>query len=213
MTDADYMARALFHAARGLGRTSPNPVVGAVIVSPDGVVVGQGYHARAGEPHAEVHALLAAGERARGATLYCSLEPCCHTGRTGPCVERIADAAILRVVGAVEDPNPLVRGRGFRYLRARGIDVQVGVSKAAAVCLNQPFFTLMEEGRPFVTLKAALSLDGFLFAGGGRAGAAARGFACDVGSGERLASLFLNEALDVAIAVEVLEVENGMHRR
>ena len=168
MTDADYMARALFHAARGLGRTSPNPVVGAVIVSPDGVVVGQGYHARAGEPHAEVHALLAAGERARGATLYCSLEPCCHTGRTGPCVERIADAAILRVVGAVEDPNPLVRGRGFRYLRARGIDVQVGVSKAAAVCLNQPFFTLMEEGRPFVTLKAALSLDGFLTDAPGR---------------------------------------------
>lgn len=168
MTDADYMARALFHAARGLGRTSPNPVVGAVIVSPDGVVVGQGYHQRAGEPHAEVHALMMAGARASGATLYCSLEPCCHTGRTGPCVERIADAGIRRVVAAVEDPNPLVRGRGFAYLRGRGIDVRVGVAEEEAVRLNQPFFTLMSEARPFVTLKAAVSLDGYLSAVPGR---------------------------------------------
>jgi diaminohydroxyphosphoribosylaminopyrimidine deaminase / 5-amino-6-(5-phosphoribosylamino)uracil reductase len=168
VTDADYMARALFHAARGLGRTSPNPVVGAVIVSPDGVVVGQGYHARAGEPHAEVHALTMAGDRAKGATLYCSLEPCCHTGRTGPCVERIAAAGIARVVAAVEDPNPLVRGRGFRYLAARGIVVEIGVSHDAAVALNQPFFTLMEEARPFVTLKAALSLDGCIASAPGR---------------------------------------------
>lgn len=168
MTDADYMARALFHAARGLGRTSPNPVVGAVIVSPDGVVVGEGYHARAGEPHAEVHALTAAGDRARGATLYCSLEPCCHTGRTGPCVERIADAGIARVVAAVEDPNPLVRGRGFRYLESRGIAVEIGLSHDAAVSLNRPFFKLMEEALPFVTLKAALSLDGCIASTPGR---------------------------------------------
>ncbi|MEQ1870735.1 MAG: bifunctional diaminohydroxyphosphoribosylaminopyrimidine deaminase/5-amino-6-(5-phosphoribosylamino)uracil reductase RibD [Vicinamibacterales bacterium] len=168
MTDADYMARALFHAARGIGRTSPNPVVGAIIVSPEDVVVGLGYHARAGEPHAEVHALTMAGERARGATLYCSLEPCCHTGRTGPCVERIADAGIARVVAAVEDPNPLVHGRGFSYLRSRGIDVQVGVLKDEAIRLNQPFFTLMTESRPFVILKAAISLDGYLAESPGR---------------------------------------------
>jgi diaminohydroxyphosphoribosylaminopyrimidine deaminase/5-amino-6-(5-phosphoribosylamino)uracil reductase len=160
VTDAHYMARALFMAARGLGRTSPNPMVGAVVVSADGVVVGQGYHARAGEPHAEVHALSEAGSRASGATLYCSLEPCCHTGRTGPCVARIADAGIARVVAAVEDPNPLVSGRGFAYLRERGIVVDVGESRDAAIALNRPFFTLMQQGRPFVILKAAVSLDG-----------------------------------------------------
>lgn len=160
MTDADYMARALFHAARGRGRTSPNPVVGAVVVSPAGVVVGEGYHARAGGPHAEVHALATAGARARGATLYCTLEPCCHTGRTGPCVARIVDAGITRVVAAVEDPDPRVRGRGFAFLESRGIAVDVGCHRAEAVLLNQPFFTLMREGRPFVTLKAAISADG-----------------------------------------------------
>src|SRR3954447_22524785 len=123
VTDADYMTRALFHAARGRGRTSPNPVVGAVIVSADGVVVGEGFHARAGAPHAEINALDMAGARAGGATLYCSLEPCCHTGRTGPCAARIAEAGITRVVAAVQDPNPLVRGRGFEFLRSRGITV------------------------------------------------------------------------------------------
>jgi diaminohydroxyphosphoribosylaminopyrimidine deaminase/5-amino-6-(5-phosphoribosylamino)uracil reductase len=164
VNDVDYMKRALFLAARGRGCTSPNPVVGAVIVSPDGVVVGQGYHARAGEPHAEVHALTMAGARAVGATLYCSLEPCCHTGRTGPCVERIADAGIARVVAAVEDPNPLVSGRGFAYLRARGISVEVGSQRDAAIALNQPFFTLMQRARPFVVMKAAISLDGAMAA-------------------------------------------------
>jgi diaminohydroxyphosphoribosylaminopyrimidine deaminase/5-amino-6-(5-phosphoribosylamino)uracil reductase len=168
VTDADYMARALFHAARGRGRTSPNPVVGAVIVSPDGVVVGEGFHARAGAPHAEVNALDMAGRRARGATLYCSLEPCCHTGRTGPCVARIADAGITRVVAAVQDPNPLVRGRGFAFLESRGIAVDVGTGRAAAQLLNQPFFTLMHEGRPFVILKAAVSADGCIAEAPGR---------------------------------------------
>jgi diaminohydroxyphosphoribosylaminopyrimidine deaminase / 5-amino-6-(5-phosphoribosylamino)uracil reductase len=168
VTDADYMARALFHAARGRGRTSPNPVVGAVIVSADGVIVGEGFHARAGAPHAEVNALDMAGPRARGATLYCSLEPCCHTGRTGPCVARIADAGITRVVAAVQDPNPLVRGRGFEFLESRGISVEVGTERAAAVLLNQPFFTLMNEGRPFVTLKAAVSADGYISEAPGR---------------------------------------------
>ena len=154
------MERALFHAARGAGRTSPNPLVGAVVVSSDGVVVGQGFHQRAGEAHAEVHALAEAGPRARGATLYCTLEPCCHQGRTGPCVSKIVDAGIARVVAAVEDPNPAVRGRGFAFLRERGVTVDVGLAADTAVTLNQPFFTLMREGRPFVVLKAATSIDG-----------------------------------------------------
>ena len=160
MTAADYMDRALFLAARGRGRTSPNPMVGAVVVAPDGVIVGQGFHERAGKPHAEVRALGMAGARARGATLYCTLEPCCHQGRTGPCAPRIVEAGIARVVAATIDPNPVVDGRGFSYLRERGVDVEIGLRESAAVRLNQPFFTLTREGRPFVILKAATSLDG-----------------------------------------------------
>ena len=160
MTELDYMDRALFLAARGRGRTSPNPMVGAVVVSPDGVIVGQGFHERAGKPHAEVQALGEAGARARGATLYCTLEPCCHQGRTGPCAPRIVEAGIARVVAATIDPNPVVDGRGFSYLRAQGVDVEVGLRQSAAVRLNQPFFTLTRQGRPFVILKAATSLDG-----------------------------------------------------
>lgn len=160
MTAADYMDRALFLASRGRGRTSPNPMVGAVVVSTDGLIVGQGHHERAGGPHAEVRALEMAGSRARGATLYCTLEPCCHVGRTGPCTERIVDAGVARVVAAVEDPNPVVRGQGFAYLHAHGVDVEVGLGAAGATRLNQPFFTLIRAGRPFVILKAATSLDG-----------------------------------------------------
>ena len=160
MTESDYMDRALFLAARGRGRTSPNPMVGAVVVAPDGVIVGQGFHARAGKPHAEVQALGMAGARARGATLYCTLEPCCHQGRTGPCAPRIVEAGIVRVVAATVDPNQVVDGRGITYLRSQGVDVEVGLRAAAAVRLNQPFFTLTREGRPFVILKAATSLDG-----------------------------------------------------
>ena len=166
--DQQYMARALFHAARGSGRTSPNPLVGAVVVSHDGVVVGQGFHERAGGPHAEVHALTEAGSRARGATLYSTLEPCCHQGRTGPCVRLIVEAGITRVVAAVEDPNPAVRGRGFAFLRANGVSVDVGIGAETAVSLNRPFFTLMREGRPFVVLKAATSLDGRIAEAPGR---------------------------------------------
>jgi diaminohydroxyphosphoribosylaminopyrimidine deaminase/5-amino-6-(5-phosphoribosylamino)uracil reductase len=168
LTAEEYMERALFHAARGRGRTSPNPLVGAVVVSPDGVIVGAGYHERAGEPHAEVRALAAAGERARGATLYCTLEPCCHQGRTGPCVRRIADAGIARVVAAVEDPNPLVHGEGFAFLRAHGIPIDVGPGADRSIALNQPFFTLMREHRPFVILKAATSIDGRIAESPGR---------------------------------------------
>src|SRR5215831_12837761 len=156
------MNRALSLAERGRGRTSPNPLVGAVVVSRDGVIVGQGFHRRVGEPHAEIHALEEAGDLARGATLYCTLEPCCHVGRTGPCVRRIVEAGVVRVVAAVEDPNPLVNGKGFAHLRAHGVAVEVGVGAAAARALNQPFFTLMREHRPFVVLKAAMSADGYI---------------------------------------------------
>jgi diaminohydroxyphosphoribosylaminopyrimidine deaminase/5-amino-6-(5-phosphoribosylamino)uracil reductase len=161
------MRRALAHARRGLGRTTPNPVVGACVVTPDGVVVGDGAHERAGEPHAEVFALEEAGERARGATLYCTLEPCAHTGRTGPCTDRIIAAGIARVVAAMEDPFPLVSGRGFELLRQAGIAVDTGVGRAEAARLNQPFLTSVREGRPFVILKAAMSLDGRVAAGAG----------------------------------------------
>lgn len=162
------MRRALEHARRGLGRTTPNPIVGACIVSDEGVVVGQGAHERAGEPHAEVNALEEAGREARGATLYCTLEPCVHTGKTGPCTERIIAAGIRRVVAAMEDPFPLVGGRGFAMLRANGIEVETGVGHDAAVRLNQPFLTTTREGRPFVILKAATSLDGRIAARAGQ---------------------------------------------
>jgi diaminohydroxyphosphoribosylaminopyrimidine deaminase/5-amino-6-(5-phosphoribosylamino)uracil reductase len=156
------MERALFLAERGRGRTTPNPLVGAVVVSPDGVVVGQGAHLVAGGPHAEVVALDAAGSRAGGATLYCTLEPCSHTGRTGPCVERIVAAGITRVVAAVTDPNPRVAGRGFAILRERGIDVVEGLERDRASRQNAAFFTWITRGRPLVTLKAAISSDGFV---------------------------------------------------
>jgi diaminohydroxyphosphoribosylaminopyrimidine deaminase/5-amino-6-(5-phosphoribosylamino)uracil reductase len=167
MTPADYMTRALFHAARGRGRTSPNPLVGAVVVSRDGIVVGHGHHERAGGAHAEVRALDMAGASAAGSTLYCTLEPCCHVGRTGPCVIRIVKAGVARVVAAVEDPNPLVRGRGFAYLREHGVEVEVGLQAGPATRMNQPFFTRIREHRPFVTLKAAISADGCLAAAPG----------------------------------------------
>jgi diaminohydroxyphosphoribosylaminopyrimidine deaminase/5-amino-6-(5-phosphoribosylamino)uracil reductase len=167
MNDADFMARALQLAERGRGRTSPNPLVGAVVVSPQGVVVGQGYHERAGEAHAEVHALDAAGAAARGATLYCTLEPCSHVGRTGPCAHRIVTAGIARVVAAVRDPNPLVCGSGFEYLRAHGIRVDVGVGEEDALRLNRPYLTFISRKRPFVILKAAISRDGCVTAAAG----------------------------------------------
>ena len=162
--DAAFMARALLLAERGRGRTSPNPMVGALVVDGEGVIVGRGSHERAGGAHAEVHALVDAGDRARGATLYCTLEPCAHAGRTGPCAPRVVEAGIRRAVIAVEDPNPRVRGRGLQYLRDRGLEVEVGVRAEEARRLNRPFFTYIARGRPFVTLKAALSLDGMVAA-------------------------------------------------
>ena len=139
------MRRALEHARRGLGRTTPNPVVGACVVTDDGIVVGDGAHEQAGGPHAEVFALEEAGSRARGATLYCTLEPCAHTGRTGPCTERIIAAGIKRVVAAMEDPFPAVRGKGFGRLREHGILVDAGVVRDQAVRRNQPFLTAVQH--------------------------------------------------------------------
>lgn len=158
--DARFMARALWHAERGRATTTPNPLVGAVLVDDEGVVVGVGHHQQAGGPHAEVVALQHAGSRAAGTTLYCTLEPCSHTGRTGPCCVAVAEAGIRRVVVATGDPFPKVSGRGLAYLRERGIDVTVGVGRADARRQNAPFFTVVEQGRPWVHLKVAMSLDG-----------------------------------------------------
>jgi diaminohydroxyphosphoribosylaminopyrimidine deaminase / 5-amino-6-(5-phosphoribosylamino)uracil reductase len=155
-----FMRRALELAERGRGLTSPNPMVGAVVVTPDGEVVGEGFHARAGGPHAEVEALRAAGSRARGATLYVTLEPCAHHGRTPPCAPAVIEAGVARVVAAIADPNPLVSGRGFAELRAGGLEVLTGAGAAAAERQNRAFLTAMRERRPHVTLKAGMTLDG-----------------------------------------------------
>jgi diaminohydroxyphosphoribosylaminopyrimidine deaminase / 5-amino-6-(5-phosphoribosylamino)uracil reductase len=161
-----YMRKALALAERGRGTTSPNPLVGALVVDPDGIIVGRGAHRVAGGPHAEVVALEDAGPRARGATLYCTLEPCSHTG---PCAPLVTAAGITRAVIAIEDPNPLVNGRGLAHLRERGIDVQVGVEGARAAQQNAVFLTNVRARRPYVILKAALSADGKLAAApGGR---------------------------------------------
>ena len=157
--DRAMMRRALFHAARGLGRTTPNPMVGAVVVAANGVVVTQGWHRRAGEQHAEAKALEAAGEGARGATLYVNLEPCCHVGRTGPCTRQIIESGVARVVAAMKDPDPRVSGQGFAELRAHGIAVDEGLLEKEARRLNRPFIMVKTCGRPFVVLKTATSLD------------------------------------------------------
>jgi len=153
------MRRALALAARGLGETNPNPVVGCVVVK-EGRVEGEGFHARAGGPHAEVEALGRAGARARGATLYLTLEPCAHFGRTPPCAPLVRDSGVRRVVAALRDPSPLVDGRGLALLRRAGIAVTTGVLAEDAALLNERFLVSVREGRPFVLLKAALTLDG-----------------------------------------------------
>ena len=153
------MARALWLAERALYTTDPNPRVGCVLVS-DGHIVGEGFHARAGQPHAERHALAAAGEKARGATAYVTLEPCSHTGRTGPCADALIDAGVARVVVAMEDPNPQVAGNGLRRLHDAGIRVDTGLQEAAARALNPGFILRMHQGRPLIRIKAAASLDG-----------------------------------------------------
>ncbi len=153
------MARALRLAERGLFTTDPNPRVGCVIVR-DGEVVGEGWHERAGAGHAEVNALAQAGERARGATVYVTLEPCCHHGRTPPCSDALIAAGVARVVVGMEDPNPQVAGNGVQLLAAAGVEVATGVLAAQVATINPGFIRRMQTGRPFVRCKLAMSLDG-----------------------------------------------------
>lgn len=153
------MRRALELAARGSGLVSPNPLVGAVVVR-GSEVVGEGWHEGPGRPHAEIVALDAAGDRARGATLYVTLEPCVHQGRTPPCAPRVAASGVVRVVAAAADPNPVVDGRGLAMLREAGVEVELGVLEADALRLNEPFVKHLRTGLPFVTMKMAASLDG-----------------------------------------------------
>ncbi|MDR2737052.1 MAG: bifunctional diaminohydroxyphosphoribosylaminopyrimidine deaminase/5-amino-6-(5-phosphoribosylamino)uracil reductase RibD [Gracilibacteraceae bacterium] len=157
--DTQYMQRALALAEQAAGRTTPNPLVGCVIVR-DGHIVGEGYHEKVGSPHAEVNALNKAGDKARGADLYVTLEPCNHYGRTPPCTEHIITAGIRRVIAAMIDPNPHVRGQGLERLRQNGIDVASGLMEDPARILNQAYIKVIATGLPFITLKTAYSMDG-----------------------------------------------------
>lgn len=159
MNDRQYMAHAIRLAARGIYSTHPNPNVGCVIVN-EGVVVGTGWHQQAGGPHAEVYALREAGEKARGADVFLSLEPCSHKGRTPPCADALVNAGVKRVVVAMKDPNPLVAGRGLEILRAAGIAVETGLLEAQAQALNPGFVSRMQQARPWIRVKLASSLDG-----------------------------------------------------
>ena len=167
LNDFHHMRHALALAARGLGRVAPNPAVGCVIVSRDGTVAGRGWTGRGGRPHAEAAALDQAGEAARGATAYVTLEPCAHHGETPPCAEALVRAGVAHVVGAIEDPDPRVSGRGFERLRQGGIDVHTPLLEREAADLNRGFFLRIREKRPFVTLKVAASMDGRIASAGG----------------------------------------------
>lgn len=164
--DERYMRIALHLARRARGRTSPNPLVGAVVVK-NGKIVGQGYHKAAGQAHAEAAALDKAGSLARGAGLYVTLEPCCHTGRTGPCVEKIRECGIKEVFFAMRDPNPLNNGKGAEYLRRYGIKARGGILEEEAARLNPAYIKYITTGMPYVTVKTAQSLDGKIAAAGG----------------------------------------------
>ena len=167
MDDARALGRALTLAARGRGRVSPNPLVGAVVVDRSGAVAGEGWHRRAGGPHAEVEALGAAGGRARGGTLFCNLEPCSFHGRTPPCAEAVIAAGVRRVVCALQDPDPRVDGRGFQRLREAGVEVEVGARAAEAEEQNAAYLHHRRTGRPLVVLKLGQSLDGRIAAASG----------------------------------------------
>lgn len=219
--DYVHMAHALRLARRGLYTTDPNPHVGCVVVKADRVV-GEGYHRRAGGPHAEVLALAAAGPAAAGATVYVTLEPCSHHGRTPPCAEALVAAGVGRVVVATEDPNPRVAGAGISRLRAAGIDVDAGVLADQATELNPGFFTRMRRGRPWVRVKSALSLDGRTALASGEsawitAEAARRDVQClrarasavMTGSGTALAD---DPSLNVRLSAQDLEIEGAVRQ-
>ena len=157
--DEQWMKKAIRLAEKGRGRTSPNPLVGAVLVK-EGIAVGKGYHAKAGEAHAEIIALRKAGEEARGSTLYINLEPCTHYGKTPPCVPVIIEAGVRRVVAGTEDPNPLVTGKGVGSLRKAGLEVKIGILEKECKRLNEAFHKYILKREPFVTLKVAATLDG-----------------------------------------------------
>ena len=159
MNDELYMKRAICLAKMATGHTSPNPLVGAVVVK-NNTIVGEGYHHKAGGAHAEVHALDAAGDNARGATLYVTLEPCAHYGKTPPCAKRVVESGIARVVIGSTDPNPLVAGKGIQILTEAGIEVTTDVCVDECIQLNEHFFTFIQTHKPFVTIKSAMSLDG-----------------------------------------------------
>ena len=158
--DEQFLRRALELARQGIGLTSPNPCVGALLVNSKGKVVGSGTHTYDGVKHAEILALEQAGKKARGATLYINLEPCCHQGRTAPCVDAVIAAGVRRVVACMQDPNPQVKGRGFAKLRAARIEVTKGLLEADAQLLNEAFTKYVQHHTPFITLKAAMTLDG-----------------------------------------------------
>ena len=158
-TDTKYMKRALTLARKGIGRTTPNPAVGCVIVK-DGGIVGEGWHKKAGTPHAEVHALAMAGSAARGADVYVTLEPCCHTGKTPPCSDALIKAGVKRVIAGMTDPNPRVNGDGLNALRRAGIEAVSGILENECQAINRPFIKHVTSGHPFVTYKCAMTLDG-----------------------------------------------------
>ncbi len=158
-SDRKYMQMALDLAEKGRGKVSPNPLVGAVVVKGK-KIIGKGYHKKVGTPHAEINALKDAGDKARGASLYVTLEPCCHVGRTGPCTDAVIEAGIKEVIYALRDPNPVVRGKGAYQLRKAGIKVRSGILRTKAEELNEIYLKNVNEGRPFVILKLAMTLDG-----------------------------------------------------
>src|SRR3989338_1737631 len=167
MNDESCMALALRLALKGKGKTKTNPLVGAVIAK-QGKIIGKGWHRAFGKAHAEINALEQAGKKAAGATLYVTLEPCCHYGKTPPCTKAIISAGINRVVCAMKDPNPLVNGNGIRELRKAGIEMETGLLKERAREMNRGFISIIEKGRPYITLKAALTADGCLTWGNGK---------------------------------------------
>src|ERR1039457_3154236 len=158
-TDMKFMKRALTLARKGIGRTSPNPAVGCIIVKDD-AIIGEGWHRKAGTPHAEIHALKMAGDAARGADLYVTLEPCCHTGATPPCSQALIKAGVRRVIAGMRDPNPQVSGGGLTALDHAGIETVCGVLEGECRAINLPFIKHITTGLPYVTYKCAMTLDG-----------------------------------------------------